>query len=182
MSTENKKPCKLTYNDDCTLNWGESNICWPGNSGCEGNEIKVRLVPLSSHEEGDNVIRTLLDRFGSDTGNFFADAGASWKERSLPYFDNEGPCKEKFKEYIEAGKIMYKQYIILKPFEAYMCEIKKDFGAEGGAFQYRTELTAKQLVEQGFIKEYKYPNYTFGKKRRGVSYSLDSEIRYLRSI
>jgi Tuberculosis necrotizing toxin len=174
--------CRLNYNDDCTLNWNESKICWPENSGCEGNEIKVRLVPITSHEKGDNVIRTLLDRFGFDTGNFFSDAGAAWKERSLPYFNNKGNCEKKFNDYVKDGKAMYKQYIILKPFDAYMCEIKKDFGAKGGAIQYRTELTAKQLVEQGFIKEYKYPNYTFGKKRRAVSSSLDSEIRYLRSI
>ena len=63
---------------------------------------------------------------------------------------------------------------------------EKAFGAVGGANQYRTEQTAKELLENGFIKEssetYTYPSYKFGKKRGKLSYSLGSEIRYLRSL
>ena len=178
--------CALNYKNDCTLNWDKSKVCWPKHSGCKGNETKVRLVPLNSHEKGSNVIRTLLDRFGFDTGNFFSDAGATWEERSLPYFNNLGKCEKKFTDYVKDGKSLYKQYTILKPFDAYICEIEKAFGAVGGANQYRTEQTAKELLENGFIKEssetYTYPSYKFGKKRGKLSYSLGSEIRYLRSL
>jgi hypothetical protein len=185
---------KLEYSQDsCKLITDHEKINWPKNNGCDSSgERKVLIVPRNYKGiKGNNIIFLhLIDRFGPPTGKFFGDAGVTWKERSLPWFQNNTSCEEKFDKFIKSTE--YNQYIVLKPFDAYTCTIAPAFGVEGGAQQYRTDMTVQELVSGGFIEkadknDYIPPKFKFGKKiTRKIHKSSITRIRrmikYLLSI
>jgi len=186
---------QLIYSDDCKL-MNAGNIKWPENNGCkEVSEEKILIVPFNYKKSGmkpkENIVfLRLIDRFGSLSGFYFGDAGVTWKERSLPWFQNNNECKEKFKNFIKNQE--YNQYIVLKEFKAYTCTIAPAFGGNGGARQYRSEMSIQSLLKKGIIQqvnkqEYIYPNFEFGKRTRtkcsSISInSINKMMKYLSTI
>lgn len=179
----------LEYSQEtCKLTTIPENIKWPENNGCDSSgETKVTIVPRNiSNVDKKNyqnpIFLHLIDRFGPPTGKFFGDAGVTWKERSLPWFQNNTSCKNKFNNYLKSTE--YNQYIVLKPFDALTCTIAPAFGVKGGAKQYRTDMSAEELLLGKFIKEvdkndYLLPKFEFGTRS---TRSIKRMIKYLLSI
>jgi len=173
----------LIYSSENCKLINTSNIKWPENNGCnESTEEQVLIVPFKFKKTKikENIIfLNLIDRFGPSTGFYFGDAGVTWKERSLPWFDNNNNCKQNFNKFIKTAE--YNQYIILKPFIAYTCTIAPAFGGTGGAIQYRSERSIRELLKEGIIQKvnknnYNYPNFEFGKLKKTKENNSTSTI------
>jgi hypothetical protein len=146
----------------------KQNVVWPPNRGCSSTEENILLVPLNYKKTGREkvIFVDLIDRFGPETGYFFSDAGNTWTERSLPWFENKLKCKSRYHQFIR--KTEYHQYKILKPFLVKMCKIAPAFGAKGGGIQYWSDKNIKFLLDNGFLKElnnHSYPNFNFGVRK-----------------
>jgi filamentous hemagglutinin family protein len=82
-------------------------------------------------------VGTVIDRFGGDTGTFFAPVGTPLKQRAMaPGAENDQLTK----------------YKILRPLSVDSGAIAPWFDQPGGGTQYKASLTAKQLIDQGYIK------------------------------
>ena len=162
----------LKYNKKCLL-LNPEKIDWPKNHGCLHKSEEVLLSPLKLtkyHYKFSKKLNPrnlkivwpgLIDRFGPTKGFFFGNAGNTWLERSLPWFNNDKSCKKEYSHYLE--NIEYHQYEILKPFYVHTCSILHSFGAIGGGTQYWCTKSVKYLLTRGFIKEvvdeYYHPNF-----------------------
>jgi hypothetical protein len=98
---------------------------WPPNDGCDGAETAATLPP-----------GTKVDRYGRDTGKFFATPGTSYEARALPY----NP----------AGQA-YTVFVVLKPLPVEECKIAAWFGEPGGGMQFKTDESAAQLIADGTL-------------------------------
>ncbi len=108
--------------------WKDSAGKWvyPGEDGFKGKPQPATL------KVGDTI-----DRFGGDSGTFFAPVGTPLEQRAMaPGADN----------------VQLTKYKILKPLPVESGEIAPWFDQPGGGTQYKAKLSAKQLVEQGFIE------------------------------
>jgi filamentous hemagglutinin len=108
--------------------WKDSAGKWvyPGDDGFKGKPQPATL------KVGDTI-----DRFGGDSGTFFAPVGTPLEQRAMaPGADNAQLTK----------------YKILKPLPVESGEIAPWFDQPGGGTQYKAKLSAKQLVEQGYIE------------------------------
>jgi hypothetical protein len=129
---------------------------WPVNNGCNISETPTMLY------KGNHI-----DRFGSDYGFFFGIAGEPYIHRSLPWFGNYIPndisnnnaIKQNFYKFYSQADVSlnpeydYHLYKVIKPFQMNSCVISPAFGFPGGGTQYRSNINAKELIQQGFIKE-----------------------------
>jgi hypothetical protein len=108
--------------------WKDSAGKWvyPGDDGFKGKPQAATLKP------GD-----VIDRFGGDSGTFFAPVGTPLEQRAM------APG---------ADQVNLTKYKILKPLPVESGEIAPWFDQPGGGTQYKASLTAKQLVEQGYIQ------------------------------
>lgn len=100
---------------------------WPSNAGF-AKSWKQTIKP-----------GTVLDRYGSPTGRFFGEPGASVSQRGMAQGTQNLP---------------YTQYRVLKPFDAQVGPAAPvpAFGAEGGAMQYLPGRTVQQLLDDGFLE------------------------------
>jgi filamentous hemagglutinin family protein len=99
---------------------------YPGADGFQGKSQPKTLE-----------VGTVIDRFGGDTGTFFAPVGTPLKQRAMaPGAENDQLTK----------------YKILKPLPVDSGAIAPWFDQPGGGTQYKAKLTAKQLIDQGYIK------------------------------
>ena len=82
---------------------------------------------------------TIVDRFGSETGRFLGQPGATVSQRGMA----QG-----------ADAMPYTQYRVLKPLDAQVgpAAAVPSFGASGGATQYLPGRTIKQLLDDGFLE------------------------------
>jgi hypothetical protein len=133
------------------------NACdWPSNNGCCGTETITKLY-IGNH----------IDRFGSNTGFFFGVAGEPYIYRSLPWFGNYTPknpknnnkIRAKYYKFYSEGDIDinpdydYHLYKVIKSFNMHSCSISPAFGYPGGGIQYRSDVSVKYLIDNGFITE-----------------------------
>ncbi len=81
---------------------------------------------------------TILDRYGTPSGRFLGEPGASVSARGMAAGTEGMP---------------YTQYRVLKPFEAQVgpAAAVPEFGAMGGATQYLPGESVQWLVDQGFL-------------------------------
>jgi hypothetical protein len=81
----------------------------------------------------------ILDRLGKESGRFFNEPHATISERGMAMGSEDLP---------------YRQYRVVKPIEMRVCIAGSapHFGASGGATQYVSTLSAKQLVEEGYLE------------------------------
>ncbi len=85
---------------------------------------------------------TILDRYGSPSGRFLGEPGASVSARGMAAGTEGMP---------------YSQYRVLKPFEAQVgpAAAVPDFGATGGATQYLPGKSVQWLLDNGFLEAVK---------------------------
>ena len=81
---------------------------------------------------------TIIDRFGGETGKYFAPAGTPIYNRALPYGTDLSD---------------YHQYIVEKPLFVESSTIAPAFGQIGGGTQYHSYSNASTLIDSGFIRE-----------------------------
>ena len=103
-------------------------IPWPGNNG------------FASSASGALETGTIIDRFGSPSGKFAGQPGATVAARGMAQGSEAMP---------------YTRYKVLKPLPAEIGPAApvRAFAAEGGATQYLFNMTISELVEQGFLEE-----------------------------
>ena len=130
---------------------------WPPNYGCSDNEKNTTLY-----------IGNYIDRFGSEDGFFFGIAGEPYIYRSLPWFgiykknntNNNNKIKRRFYRFYSEGDTSinpdydYHLYKVIKPFQVNSCSISPAFGYPGGGTQYRSDIKIKDLIRDGFIREF----------------------------
>ena len=102
---------------------------WPPNAG------------FASSTTGTVKAGTILDRYGSPTGRFLGEPGASISQRGMA---------------AGSDAMQYTRYRVLRPFEAKYgpAAAVPEFGASGGAIQYR-HLQGKSiqwLIDNGFLE------------------------------
>lgn len=126
-------PCSPPPNVRADLNpkWlnQDCRYIFPGNDGFEGPITEVTLPP-----------GTKIDRYGQPGGRYFAPTGTPYEARALPY---------------DVSKMDYYQYEVLKPFAAAAGTTAAWFDQSGGGIQFRTTMSAQQLVADGYLKEVK---------------------------
>jgi len=98
---------------------------WPPNDGCDGAEMAATLPP-----------GVKIDRYGRDTGSYFAVPGTPYEARSLPYNPALQP---------------YAVYVVVKPLPVQQCKIAAWFGEPGGGEQFKAAEPAVQLISEGVI-------------------------------
>jgi len=78
----------------------------------------------------------LLDRFGSDGGNFFSPAGAAYGKRALPYV-----CLQQ----------AYTVFRVTAPVAAWAGRAAPWFDEPGGATQFETDANAARMIRDSVI-------------------------------
>jgi hypothetical protein len=126
-----RKPFHRQNLDDMWYRLDDGELRWPPNDGFSS--------PPSRTTIGRN---TLIDRYSggppqTDGGKYFSPAGASFESRALPYD--------------EAAQTLTR-YQVVKPFEALEGSAAPWFDQAGGAMQYMTEMSTKDLLRNGFIR------------------------------
>jgi len=93
------------------------------------------------YDEGPLKIGEIIDRYGSDSGNYYSPAGTSYEARSLPPF-------------MENAK--YTKYEVVVPFAVESGYTHPWFGQTEIGIQYYTDYTVDELLNDlGWIKELK---------------------------
>jgi len=105
-----------------------SNLPWPPNGG----------FTSSSRQTIETGI--IVDRYGSPSGRYAGQPGATVSERGMPQGSETKP---------------YTKYRVVKPVEAEVGPAApvQDFGAIGGATQYMFDKSIEQLVKDGILEE-----------------------------
>lgn len=108
--------------------WADNkpSISWPPDNGCATAPAARSLEPGQ-----------MIDRFGSESGNFFSPAGESFAARAVPYV-----CRQ----------MEYRVYVVDKPLPVQTCQAAPWFGEPGGATQFQTARPAKDLLADGAIR------------------------------
>lgn len=109
---------------------GKATISWPPNSGRAAAPGPETLTPGRQ-----------MDRFGSGFGSFFSPRGESYDGRAVPYV-----CRQ----------MDYRVYVVDKPIPVKTCKAAAWFGEPGGATQYQTPKSARDLVADGSIEVMSY--------------------------
>ena len=142
-------------NDPCGKNGVQ---LWPSNYGCT-KTITPKLVRKGF----------VMDRFGSENGNFFGDVNDYFVKRSIPYFgvsyqispDCKNKMKENYYNYYTQNPEQYNMYEVIKPFFMYNCEIGPAFNFPGGGTQYWTSKSVSKLLTEGMIQKIKVDHIPF---------------------
>ncbi|KAF9962869.1 hypothetical protein BGZ70_007820 [Mortierella alpina] len=91
---------------------------------------------------------TLLDRFGSEYGNFLAPAGSSYPQRALPPSNLDTPQDRDKNNYPNN----YHVYRVLKAFNVLSGPIAPWFGQAGQGVQYLTLSNILTLINEKFLE------------------------------
>jgi hypothetical protein len=106
--------------------WISANgFVWPPDDGFAATPV-LTVLPAG----------VLLDRFGSDTGNFFSPAGALYSKRALPYV-----CEQQ----------AYTVFRVRQPLPVWAGRAAPWFDEPGGATQFQTDANATRLVRDAVI-------------------------------
>jgi len=119
------------YRDTSTGKFASArDLPWPKNAGF-ASSTKKRIKP-----------GTILDRYGSETGRFLGEPGATVSQRGMA----QG-----------TEKLPYTRYRVVKPFDAQVGPAAPvpSFGASGGSPQILPTKTVKQLVDEEFLERIK---------------------------
>lgn len=98
---------------------------WPPNDGFAGAPV-LEVLPSGM----------LLDRFGSDYGNFFSPAGAAYGKRALPYV-----CLQQ----------AYTVFRVNAPLSVWAGRAAPWFDQPGGAIQFETDANAARMIQGAVI-------------------------------
>nr|WP_068430812.1 TNT domain-containing protein [Magnetospirillum sp. XM-1]CUW38193.1 conserved exported protein of unknown function\ len=113
---------------DISSRWkdGQGNLRWPTHEWSTEITVTVILTP-----------GMVIDRFGCDKGKQFNPQGTAYASRALPYVCSAAP---------------YSSYRVVKPLVAWSGRAAPWFDQKGGAPQFRTSVTAAELVADGTLE------------------------------
>lgn len=116
-------------NPDLDRKWIDASgqLKWPPNDGCAAPPVAITLAP-----------GTELDRYGFESGRYFANPGVSWDARALPY---------------DRTSLPYAVYVVQQPLTVQACAIAPWFDAPGLGVQYRTVDNVQTLKAAGILAE-----------------------------
>jgi Tuberculosis necrotizing toxin len=114
-------PAQSSLNPALSAEW----LRWPPNDGCAGVESTETLQP-----------GTIIDRYGSENGSYFASPGTPYAARALSY---------------DPAKSPYNAYVVRKPLEVEECTTAPWFGEPGGGIQFKAAEPALRLKSEGII-------------------------------
>lgn len=162
-----KKNITRKYGGVCNI----TNVNWPENFGCYGNEEIVTI------QKGEHV-----DRFGNHKSGYFLgymkkNKPFSYTSRSLRNINST--CKNEYHTRIRNGTLRYTVYKVLKKFKVKKCKIAPAFGHTGFGIQYRlyedsidsnNTPNMNDMLENGYlaiipttiIPAFNYTNYNHG--------------------
>jgi hypothetical protein len=108
--------------------WVDQNkrIKWPSDDGCASAPVPISL-PAGM----------VIDRFGSEGGNFFSTPDQSFGARAMPYI---------------CPRMAYTVYRVKKTLAAEACPAVGWFGEPGGAPQFKTAQNVAALIVAGMIE------------------------------
>jgi hypothetical protein len=128
---------------------------WPEDNGCKKGTHKMITLPKG----------TLIDRFGSEYGQFVALPETSYDERAIPYMANNDECENKYKATFtnenNGPDNNYHQYEIISKDGLMVdeCEIAPAFGHGGKKHskQFFSQEKIISLLEKKVIREIPHP-------------------------
>jgi hypothetical protein len=100
-------------------------LLWPPNDGCATPPVTIILAPGNQ-----------IDRYGDESGRYFASPGVPFAARALPFDEANTPCTV---------------YVLQKPLTVEACPIAAWFGVPGGGIQYRTAKPVSKLRRDGVL-------------------------------
>ena len=117
-----------TLRTDLYPKWVDSqnHITWPPDDGCASPAVPITLPP-----------GMVIDRFGSEGGNFFSAPDQSFAARAMPYI---------------CPRMAYTVYRVKQPIPAQACPAAPWFGEPGGAPQFKTAQNVAGLLAAGIIE------------------------------
>lgn len=120
-------PLGPPFRPDLDPKWrlGTGGINWPLNDGFAAPPV-LMVLPSGM----------LLDRFGSENGNFFSPKGAGFGGRALPY---------------GCALIEYHVYEVERPLLAWTGAAAQWFGQAGGGTQIKTDANVAALLASGTL-------------------------------
>lgn len=101
-------------------------VNWPANDGCAAAPVTVTL-PAGM----------VVDRFGSEGGNFLSTPDQGFGARAMPYV-----CQ----------RMAYTVYRVKQPVTAQACPAAAWFGEPGGAPQFKTAENVAALLRDGVLE------------------------------
>lgn len=113
---------------DISSRWkdGQGNLRWPTHEWSTEITVTVILTP-----------GMVIDRFGCESGKQFNPQGIAYASRALPYVCSAAP---------------YASYRVAKPLVAWSGKAAPWFDQKGGAPQFRTSVSAAELVADGTLE------------------------------
>jgi hypothetical protein len=128
---------------------------WPKDNGCVEGTHKSIILPKG----------TIIDRFGSEYGQFVALPNTSYDERAIPYMANTNECETKYNETYSNTNTgtdnNYHQYEIISNdgLRVDECEIAPAFGHGGKKHskQFFSKDNIQTLLKNNIIKEIPHP-------------------------
>ncbi|EJD48746.1 hypothetical protein AURDEDRAFT_162203 [Auricularia subglabra TFB-10046 SS5] len=117
----------------------------------DGFQLDVHGEPINGTVQLEPGM--LIDRFGRETGKFFAPAWTPYIQRSLPPLNLDTPDGD------VTFPFNYHVYEVVKPFNVTSGPIAPAFGQPGQGVQYQTVASAADLVAQGFLKRVNNAHY-----------------------
>jgi hypothetical protein len=128
---------------------------WPKDNGCVEGTHKSIVLPKG----------TIIDRFGSEYGQFIALPETSYDERAIPYMANTDDCETKYKQTYNNTNTNpdnnYHQYEIIsnEGLRVDECEIAPSFGHGGKKHskQFFSKDNMLILLQNNIIKEIPRP-------------------------
>ncbi len=106
--------------------WSNGELRWPPDGGFSGPATPIVLPP-----------GVLLDRFGSDGGNFLSPKGSRFNARALPYV-----CANE----------RYSAFRVMTALPVWIGRASAWFNVPGGATQVQTDATVQQLLDDGVLE------------------------------
>lgn len=113
---------------DIAAQWkdGSGALRWPPNDGAAGAITPLVLAP-----------GMIIDRYGCEGGTFLSPRGTAFAARALPYVCATAP---------------YFTYRVARPVVAWTAKAAPWFGQKGGATQFQTDASVRQMLADGVIE------------------------------
>ncbi len=124
------------FKADLDKKWFKENgdLDWPKNDGFVGKPKR------QTSKKGEKIDRFSSKTGTKDRGNFLSPANTPYSDRALPY---------------DASKMKHAKYEVIKEFDVNSGQAAPWFGEKGGGIQHQTDMSVRDLIKEGFLREVK---------------------------